>query len=73
MFQAHVSGDSYVYMLQMFHLDVRKVYLGVAYVAMATHTCFKCFICFRRMLQMFHLDISKADLMLLSLPSISLW
>jgi hypothetical protein len=24
-------------------------------------TCFKCFICFRRMLQTFHLDVSKVD------------
>jgi hypothetical protein len=35
---------------------------GVAYVAMAIHTCFKCFICFRRMLEVFYLDVSKLDL-----------
>jgi hypothetical protein len=34
-------------MLQMFHLDVSKVDLGVAYVALATHACFKCFIYFQ--------------------------
>jgi hypothetical protein len=28
-------------MLQMFHLDVSKVNLGVAHVAMAIHACFK--------------------------------
>ena len=33
-------------MLQMFHLDVLKVDLGVAHVAMAIHACFKYFICF---------------------------
>ena len=47
-------------MLQVFHLNVVKINLDVAYVAMAIHTCFKCFICFRR--QLFHLDISKVDL-----------
>jgi hypothetical protein len=51
-------------MLQMFRLDVLKVDLGVAHVAMAIHAYFKCFICFRHMLQMFHLDIAKVDLML---------
>jgi hypothetical protein len=49
-------------MLQMFHLDVLKVDLDVAHVAMAIHACFKCFIRFRHMLQMFHFDISKVDL-----------
>jgi hypothetical protein len=33
-------------MLQVFHLDATKVNLDVAYVAMAIHACFKCFICF---------------------------
>jgi len=42
-------------MLQIFYLDVAKVDLDVAYVAMPIH------ICFRRMLQMFHLDVSKVD------------
>ena len=36
-------------MLQMFHLDVQNVDLGVAHVAMAIHACFK------RMFQVFHL------------------
>jgi hypothetical protein len=36
-------------MLQMFHLNVSKVNLGVAHVAMAIHTCFK------SMFQVFHL------------------
>jgi hypothetical protein len=36
-------------MLQMFYLDVSKVDLGVADVAMAIHACFK------RMFQVFHL------------------
>ena len=49
-------------MLQVFHLNVAKVDLDVAYVAMTIHACFKCFICFRCMLQVFHLDISKVDL-----------
>ena len=48
----------------MFHLDVSKVNLGVAHVAMAIHACFKCFICFRCMLQMFYLDVVKVDLVL---------
>jgi hypothetical protein len=51
-------------MLQMFHLDVSKLNLGVAYDAVAIHACFKCFIYFRRMLQMFYLDIAKVDLVL---------
>jgi hypothetical protein len=51
-------------MLQVFHLDVIKVDLNVAYIGMAIHACFKCFICFRYMLQMFCLDVSKVDLVL---------
>ena len=45
----HVSGlcfkcfSCFKLMLQVFHLDVVKVYLDVAYVVMATHACFKCF------------------------------
>ena len=54
-------------MLQMFHLNVSKVNLGVAHVAMAIHACFKCFIYFRRMFQIFHLDVSKVDPVLLML------
>jgi hypothetical protein len=49
-------------MLQVFHLNVTKIDLDVAYVVMAIHACFKCFIHFRRMLQVFHLDVSKLDL-----------
>ena len=49
-------------MLHVFHLNVVKVDLDVAYVVMAIHSCFKCFICFRRMLQVFHLDDSIVDL-----------
>jgi hypothetical protein len=44
------------------YIDVAKVDWDVAYVVMAIHVCFKCFICFRRMLQMFHLDVAKVDL-----------
>jgi hypothetical protein len=50
-----------ILMLQLFHLDVAKVELDIAYVAMPIHACFKCFVCFRRMLQMFYLDVSKVD------------
>ena len=39
---------------QVFHL-------GVAYVAMAIHACFKCFIYFTLMLQMSLLYVSKVD------------
>jgi hypothetical protein len=44
----YVSSVSSVFrfMLQMFHLDVSKVDLGVAHVALATHACLKCFIYF---------------------------
>jgi hypothetical protein len=54
-------------MLQMFHLDVSKLDLGVGcctHVAMPIHTCCKCFIYFGRMLQIFHLDVLKIDLVL---------
>jgi hypothetical protein len=51
-------------MLQVFYLDVIKVDLNVAYISMAIHACFKCFICFRHMLQIFCLDVSKIDLVL---------
>jgi hypothetical protein len=39
----------FIYILQIFHLDVAKVDLNVAYVAMAIHVCFK------RIFQVFHL------------------
>jgi hypothetical protein len=39
----------FIYILQMFHLDVAKVDLNVVYVAMAIHVCFK------RIFQVFHL------------------
>jgi hypothetical protein len=48
-------------LFQMFHLDVSKIDLGVAHVAMAPHACFKYFICLGLMLQMFHLDVSKVN------------
>jgi hypothetical protein len=34
-------------MLQIFHLDVTKVDLDVAYVSIAIQVCFKCFISFQ--------------------------
>ena len=40
MFQAYVS-DVFRFMLQVFHLDVAKVDLDVAYVAIAIHVCLK--------------------------------
>jgi hypothetical protein len=46
MLQVYVSRVSDVY-CKYFHLDVSKVNVGVAYVAMAIHTCFKCFVCFQ--------------------------
>jgi hypothetical protein len=51
---------------QGFYLDVVKVDLDVAFVAMATHVyvasvCSKCFICFRCMLKLFHLGVTKVD------------
>ena len=51
MFQACVSNASDVFrlILQMFHLDIVKVDLDIAYVAMAIHTCFK------TMFQVFHM------------------
>ena len=50
-------------MLHAFYLNVAKVDL-VLHMLLWLHThvsntCFKCFICFRRMLQAFHLDVSK--------------
>jgi hypothetical protein len=50
-------------LFQVFHLDVVKVDLDVAYVAMTKYTyCKSMFQVFRRMLQMFHLNVSKVDL-----------
>jgi hypothetical protein len=56
-------------MLQMFHLNVSNIDLGVALVTMAIHACFKCFIYFQTYVVKFHvvnvyLDISKVDLVL---------
>jgi hypothetical protein len=53
----------------VFYLDVVKVDLDVAYVAMTIHTCFKhVFEVFHPfhlcILQIFHLDVSKVDLVL---------
>jgi hypothetical protein len=50
MFQTHVLSVSGVSRtLQVFYLDVAKLDLDVAYVAMAIHVCFK------RMFQVFRL------------------
>jgi hypothetical protein len=50
-------------MLQVFYINVTKVDLEVARVAMVfSSICRKCFICFRRMLQVFYLDVAKVDL-----------
>jgi hypothetical protein len=51
---------------QVFYLDVVKIDLDVAFVAMATHmyvasVCSKCFICFGYMLKLFHLGVAKVD------------
>ena len=47
MLQMYLFDVAYVsHMLQVFYLDVAKVDLDVAYVVMAIHVCFKCFICF---------------------------
>jgi hypothetical protein len=63
MLQTYISIVSCVsdVCFQMYHLNVSKVDLGVAHVAVATHACFKCFSCFGLMLQMFYLDVSKVD------------
>ena len=42
MFQVYVF-ECLRFMLQVFHLNVTKVDLDVAYVAMAIQACFKCF------------------------------
>jgi hypothetical protein len=70
----------FIYVLQVFHLDVAYVFthmlqvfhLDVAHVLQCLHTCFPCVldVCckrfkhFRRMLQMFPLDVAKNDLVL---------
>jgi hypothetical protein len=65
MFQMfHVFG----HILQIFHLDVSKVDLGVTHVAMVIYV-FQAHVLsvssiFRRMLQMFYLDVLKVDLVL---------
>ena len=61
MFQTYVS-DVFILILQVFHLDVAKVDLDVAYVAMAIHACVEGHVSsvlsvFRRMLQVFYLDV----------------
>jgi hypothetical protein len=48
-------------MLEMLHLDVSKVDLGVAHIAVATYAYFIISFVFRFTLQMFHLDVSKVD------------
>jgi hypothetical protein len=49
----------FILMLQVFHLDIVKVDLDVAYVAMPIYACckriFKCFICSEHMLQIFYM------------------
>jgi hypothetical protein len=40
-------SDVFRFMLQVFYLDVAKVDLDVAYVAMVIHVSFKYFICFQ--------------------------
>jgi hypothetical protein len=46
MLQAYASRVSDV-CCKCFHLDISKVDVGVAHIAMAIHTCFKCFVCFQ--------------------------
>jgi hypothetical protein len=53
-------------MLQVFHLDVAKVDLDIAYAAISIHAGFKRMfqvfhLFFRCMLQVFHLDVSEVD------------
>jgi hypothetical protein len=45
-------------MFQVFHLDVAKVDLDVAYTCMLHGYVFECFRCFICVLQVFHLDIA---------------
>jgi hypothetical protein len=65
----------FIYILQVFHLDVVKIDLDVAYIcygfqvfsnvfASVSNVCCKCFSCFRRMLQVFHINVAKVNLVL---------
>jgi hypothetical protein len=62
MLQSYVSSVSDICSKISIHLDIAKVDLGVAHVAMVTHM-FQAHVSFssifRRMLQMFHLDVLK--------------
>jgi hypothetical protein len=52
-------------MLQVFHLDVAKVDLDVAYVAMTIHACFKHIFqvhLFQTYVAVFYLDVLNVDL-----------
>jgi hypothetical protein len=67
-----VASLCFIRMLQVFHLDVAKVDLDVAYVLQRLHTCFKFFRCFagfqtyvykyfsyfKRMVQVFYLNVA---------------
>ena len=44
LYVSNVDFKYFIVMLQVFHLDVAKLDLDVAYVAMPIHTCFKYFI-----------------------------
>jgi hypothetical protein len=62
MFQAYVS-NVFRLTLQVFHLDVAKVDLNVAYVAMVIHVCAQEHVSSvssisRRTLQLFYLDVA---------------
>jgi hypothetical protein len=48
MFRAYVFKcfRCFIRILQIFHLDVAKKDMDVAYASMAIHACFKCFIYF---------------------------
>jgi hypothetical protein len=52
-------------MLQIFHLDVLKVNIGVAQVTIAIHVCFRCmFYLIQMYVVMFHPNVAKVDLVL---------
>jgi hypothetical protein len=63
MLQAYISSVSDVLdMLQMFHLNILKVDLGVIHVANGYTRMFQVFICLHIcILQMFYLYVSKVD------------
>jgi hypothetical protein len=57
-------------MLQVFHLELAKVDLNIAYVAMAIHACAQEHVSsvssiFRRMLQVFYLDVHMLQMAML--------